>query len=343
MRRKANLLLRISCPNAFISCTPDHRFIINGREIECEKLKMGERIETTNFPLLSNKLSVNCDWAWMLGFFLAEGTIKSGKKIDKRIEFTNQNIEYLRKCERVFHSIGVECKWYIKRGRKDKCIFLRVATPRLLFDYFKEFYYNNEKIIPYFVYDFDKISRLYFLKGFIDGDGDKNLRNYFSQRSPSIINGILYLTQDLDFKSYRISLGENNYGEWFKINLKVYETQNHNIIEKIEEKKIDNYVYDIECEGHIFSAGIGNIVVHNCEHEDYFHRLKQKSYKVFYTNYLKAEYIDKKPPRYNSYRERIYKVFMPKVKEKYKIVGSYFHYSDRLVEAFREWKRKNKK
>ena len=77
------------------------------------------------------------------------------------------------------------------------------------------------------------------------------------------------------------------------------------------------------------------------EHEDFFYRLKNKNYKVFYTDYLSANYINDKNPTYNSYRQRIYSEFIPKVKEKYGIKGSYFHYSHELVEAFREWKRKN--
>lgn len=77
------------------------------------------------------------------------------------------------------------------------------------------------------------------------------------------------------------------------------------------------------------------------EHEDFFNRLKIKGYKVFYTNYLSAKYINDKNLIYNNYRQRIYNEFMPKVKEKYGIVGSYFHYSNELIEKFREWKRKN--
>jgi len=77
------------------------------------------------------------------------------------------------------------------------------------------------------------------------------------------------------------------------------------------------------------------------EHEDFFYRLKIKGYKVFYTNYLDAKYINDKNPIYNNYRQRIYNEFMPKVKKKYGIIGSYFHYSNELIKKFREWKRKN--
>lgn len=78
------------------------------------------------------------------------------------------------------------------------------------------------------------------------------------------------------------------------------------------------------------------------EHEDFAYRLKKKGYKTFYADCLSAEYINEKSCPYNSYRERIYKEFIPKVKKKYGIVGSYFCYSDRLMKAFKKWKEKNK-
>jgi len=79
------------------------------------------------------------------------------------------------------------------------------------------------------------------------------------------------------------------------------------------------------------------------EHEPFFYELKKKGYKVFYTDYLKAEYVDAKDPAYNRYRERIYTEFQNKVKKKYGITGDYFKYSDRLVRAFENyWKEQSK-
>jgi len=57
------------------------------------------------------------------------------------------------------------------------------------------------------------------------------------------------------------------------------------------------------------------------EHEDFFWRLKQKTYKVFYTDYFSANYIDFKPPEYLKYRQRMYSEFRKIFQEKYKIKG----------------------
>jgi GT2 family glycosyltransferase len=56
------------------------------------------------------------------------------------------------------------------------------------------------------------------------------------------------------------------------------------------------------------------------EHESFFYELKQNSdYQVFWTSYIKGEYIDYKPPKYVEYRNRIYTVYSEVLKKKYGI------------------------
>jgi len=57
------------------------------------------------------------------------------------------------------------------------------------------------------------------------------------------------------------------------------------------------------------------------EHEDFFWRLKQTKYKVFWTNYIKAQYINQKNEEYNKYRKRLYHEFKQKLQQKYNISG----------------------
>ena len=57
------------------------------------------------------------------------------------------------------------------------------------------------------------------------------------------------------------------------------------------------------------------------EHEDFFWRLKQTKYKVYYTDYIKAQYINQKNVEYNKYRSRLYHEFKEKLQQKYNISG----------------------
>ena len=57
------------------------------------------------------------------------------------------------------------------------------------------------------------------------------------------------------------------------------------------------------------------------EHEDHCWRLKQASYKTYFTNYIGANYVDNKPNEYTKYRQRMYFEYRKKLQEKYGIKG----------------------
>jgi len=69
-----------------------------------------------------------------------------------------------------------------------------------------------------------------------------------------------------------------------------------------------------------------------CEHEDFFYRLKQKGYEVFYTNELHASYLDHKPEEYKKMRNRLYGEFKDRLKNKYNLdnIGSWILYNHKL-------------
>ena len=333
-------LLIISTPSGFIKLTENHEVIIKNRKIQAKNLKIGDNIELCKYPKLENSLNVNPQIAWLYGFFLAEGTCKP---LDNpRIEFTNQNIKLLKKCESILNSIGIECAWYINKNRKDKCTFLRIKKPNLLIGIFKEFYYYNDKIIPYFIYKFNLNGRINFINGFYEGDGIKNPNPpiQLCQKSPSILNGIIYLSQDI-YKNWSIRKAKNKYGEWFRLNLKnCHKINNANIITDISSELINEEVYDIETENHNFNCGIGNINIHNCEHEDSFITYKNKGYEVYWTDYLSFKRISTNTSEeYQSYRKRLsdyQKIF----KQKYNMSG-WVVYSKEAMKEIAEYKKEH--
>lgn len=310
----------------YIELTEDHPILINrglyNEWKEPKNLNIGDIIAHNKEKVeLSNSIEVSPDWAWMLGLFLAEGTCK-GK--GDRIEITNQDVSFLKKCEKTFNTIGIKCEWYSNLNRKDKCHFLRVKAPKLLINYFKEFYHQGEKIIPYFIYDFTKESLNHFLKGFWDGDGTKQTGYspcILSQKSASIMQGLIILFRSA-FESYKIRPQGNHIGAWFKLTFKgKFREPNPHVITAIKTRENTSYVYDIEIEEpHTFVCGIGNAIVHNCEHEDFFWRFKTKGYKCTWTDYITAKYVDSKPKEYKDLRDRMYHTFQYILLKKYKIV-----------------------
>lgn len=57
------------------------------------------------------------------------------------------------------------------------------------------------------------------------------------------------------------------------------------------------------------------------EHEDFFWRFKQNGFKVLWTDYASANYIEYKPQEYKKYRQRMYKEFRDILRKKYNIKG----------------------
>lgn len=75
------------------------------------------------------------------------------------------------------------------------------------------------------------------------------------------------------------------------------------------------------------------------EHEDFCWRYKQKGYKTYVTDYISANYIDSKPPKYKVMRDRMYKEFQQKLKEKYHI-QRWINYGPGVMDAIRKEKNK---
>lgn len=330
-RRKSNeAFVKLKTPKAFIECTENHRIMVDDKEILAKDFKVGDKLELLPYPELTNELSVDPEWAFMLGFFLAEGTCLSGsgkRKNLKRVEFANQDIDVLKRIEKTINKLGIETAWYSKASeRKDKCTFLRIKSPGIIYSYFYEFYINGKKNIPYYVYKFDKSSRESFIKGFWEGDGTKAMVNplILAQKNKTVVNGIIMLSQDL-YKDYYIAQGNNSYGEWWRLNLKNSHTtmKSNEITTSDTYANTEKYVYDIETKTHTFAAGIGNINVHNCEHESYFFELKQLGkWKVYYDSKLSGKHLkDRTDPVYANLRARCYNQFKQVLQRKYNLTG----------------------
>lgn len=52
-----------------------------------------------------------------------------------------------------------------------------------------------------------------------------------------------------------------------------------------------------------------------CEHETFFHQLKENNVEVYFTDKISANYIDDKPPEYLVMRKRLYSEFVTKMRE----------------------------
>jgi hypothetical protein len=272
-RHKINENIRcLSTNEGYIECSKDHSLIIKNKKVKGSELKIGQPIELCKYPKLSNTLQIDKDWAWLLGLFLAEGCYR---KEFSDCNIANQDVSLLKKAKLVLQKFGIDSYIVYNMKTQNRCNYLKMKPFKLIDSYFSNFYMGKDKIIPSFIYKFDKNSRLEFFRGFHDGDGTKATKLYrhckiFSQKSQTIIQGLWYLLSDI-YPNKNINSHKNIWGSWFVSNFKQRITPNKNIIKKIETKRVKDYIYDIETENHHFCGGIGNVNLHNT---DYFLRFK---------------------------------------------------------------------
>ena len=348
-------MYRIVTSQGYIECTDDHSLIINNEIIQPKNLKVGDSLELIGYPKLSNSLKYNNDLAWLLGFFLADGSYYLNKKSENNIRpvvsFSNTKIELLNKCQKILQTIGVNSKitqlkiCYNGSYNKKSIFRLQIYGQNhdIAVNLFSKFYYKKTKLIPSFVYDFTKNNRVNFLNGFIEGDGHKCKERIntskiskgefkISQKSESIVQGILFLAQDI----WNWSLNFEHHNNSVYIKLRINKTQkrkaNPNIIKKIELYDYEGFVYDIETENHHFCGGIGNVNLHNSS----FYRFQQKGYKCFYVDSYLFDYKRDRPLEYSKFRDR-FGAEKKKMMEKYHLKG-WVSYSNALQTKWKKEK-----
>jgi hypothetical protein len=294
-------LYQLITRNSFLECSSDHSLIIKNKPVTPKMLSINNSIELLKFPNLTDKYDIDLDWAWMLGFFLAEGNLSESKNkwnsLSWKIQFINQNKKLLDKCKKILLKANIETDFIKTSKRKDKCYFLYLKKPRKYKEIFNEFYNKNLKTIPSSVFQWKKESRLAFFKGFLAGDGSKKTRGnglQFSQKSKLVVQGLLYLIKDL-YPYYTLFYLTTKLGSWFSVTVfdKIYRHKMllpKNILKSINHKTYKGILYDINIvnNSHTFSGGIGNVNLHNT---DAFLKIKLYSdYKVVYFPFMIVEH-----------------------------------------------------
>jgi len=305
MRHKLNdtPIYRLNCYGGVIDVTADHSlFSAEGEEISVQDLQIGNSIELGEIPNLEEKFSVPKDYAWVLGFFAAEGSWKKGRPEAK---FDNNDKELITKLKNFAESRGLP----FGIGNQGRTFYLGGLASVWAQFYARAPHRFNQrkarlKIVPSFVFSWDREAQKEFCMGYLagDGDGGKNALAY-SSSSQALAQGILVLLSqvypDLDFTILASHLfrvrpiglkgqASNRFEkERGKIHQKIlgkgretgWGEENPNFKNGRFAKTKSNcpewfyhptqYVYDIETESHSFLAGVGKILAHNSVHIDF--------------------------------------------------------------------------
>lgn len=276
MRHKTGKrIYRITTHTGVVKVTVDHSLLNEeAKEVKPCDVQCGDRLLTHSLPILPDDgVEILDAWAW--GLFYGDGSCgrydcPSGIKHSWAIN--NQNLDYLEQAKKLLEQVYPKNHFKILDTMRSSSVYKLVADGDVvsLVKKWRDLFYDpitRYKRVPNALWSASKTSRQAFYKGYYaaDGDKDKNGYNRFSNKGQIGSAGLFFLSKSLGYKVscntrkdkldiYRLTLTTNT------------QRKPPGIIKRIEDLGvIDDYVYDLETANHHFSAGVGELVVHNTD------------------------------------------------------------------------------
>lgn len=236
---------------------------------------------------LNHKIEITEDEAWVMGFFLADGSCgiyryKNTDTLNLTWGLPNTDLKLLEKSKNILENIyGNYFSIYKMKtkpsGLTQECSNLKqqyklclnggLKNKYIIDKYRNLLYYKKWKYIHPSILNSDRTIRQQFFDGYYCGDGqhDPEARNKMDVDS-KITSQCIY--------TLCVSLGyETSINHLYEKKPKVYTIgvsrgtlqKDPNVIKKIYklENIKEQYVYDLETENHHFQAGVGQMIVHN--------------------------------------------------------------------------------
>jgi len=264
-------VLEIACRSGVVDVTDNHSMVNeNGQEVKASKLAINDKVKLTPFPKVEITFMPE-ELAWLYGFFVAEGCVTGG-----RMRIDNQDIKKLKKSQKILlKHLAIDSR--IEDSKNDVYRLSVIKPSNIAKRFYQDCYASDKnKKIPKIILNANKKTKLAFLEGYNEGDGDENnnvkSKFYrFKTKSPILASGLCFLIETALQVKYRIHVEHRNGNRYFEIRcLSQLKTDNgkwllkdDNNIVKITELLYSDEVWDFETENHWFHAGIGGNIVHN--------------------------------------------------------------------------------
>lgn len=296
-----------------VDVTEDHGLLDSLKnKISPKEIKVGSKLLISDLPLISKdeEICISQDLAFVLGLFYADGSCdEHGDKSSWVINKNDRQI--LEKCKNILNNSNRNS--YYELETLTFQILETVESSKILklvpvgkginifVDKWRHAFYDNnkyKKVPDEILWASDEI-RQAFLDGYYSGDGDKDENGYcqFDNKGKIGSASLYLLASSLGYK-VSITTKKDNPLIYRLTCTKTEQIKQPNIVKKIELLgKTEQYVYDLETENHHFSAGIGELIVHNTD-SNYIHfsHLKTAQETWEYSEYVAAEVSKLFPP-----------------------------------------------
>jgi GDP-D-mannose dehydratase len=274
--RQGDRVLRLVSSGGIVEVTGDHSVMVPGREAavpaSARDLSIGDRVTLVELPQNSG-MWAHEDVAWLLGFFVAEGCITSGK-----VRIFNKDRKPLERCREILlQHFGVDS--YFVEGVRDVWR-LTVRRPEAFARWLHPQVYASDgnKRVPRNILNAQADAKLAFLRGYNEGDGLRGGHGTyefksFKTKSPILALGLCCLVASTTRQRVCLNTEVRSTGTYYLINLNSPHLQREewgrhleipeDVIKKIEPVEYDGEVWDFETDDHVFHAGLGRNLVHN--------------------------------------------------------------------------------
>lgn len=245
-------LYRILTHTGLVTVTEDHSLLDPElRVVRPSEIKVGQSLLHHPLPIYEGTTRINCPYA--KGLFMAEGSCGTSSWT-----INNTNLEFINKAKKELEKYFTLHSFRILETMKSYKLVVKEDVHSFVQEWRAMFYdkYKN-KIVPDEMYDSHIDDLSVFYRGYYDGNSDA--------QSDIGSAGLYYILNRL---GYDVSLNnrEDKLGVTHLTATKGDQEKNPLGIKKIWElPPTYEYVYDLETERHHFSAGIGQLVVHNTD------------------------------------------------------------------------------
>jgi DNA polymerase elongation subunit (family B) len=268
-------MYRILTHTGIVDVTEDHSLVLkDGTECSPNNVTIGtELLHNNNQHTVLNEIysDITEDEAWVMGFFLADGSCDnyecpSGKKSSWAINKADMDLlnEAKNKCPfntKILDTLESSGVYKLVINGEN---IIKIVTR------YREMFYNEhrEKKVPDCILNAPINIVKSFWDGFYAGDGDKDKKGFcrFDQKGKQVCSGLYLLARKL---GYNVSINERaSKPDIFRLTMtNKTQRKNPDAIKVIRELKFDKdiYVYDLETENHHFAVGPGALVVHNTD------------------------------------------------------------------------------
>ena len=274
-------IFQVLCHTGVVNVTEDHSLLdTNSEKISPKDIQVGSELLTHSLPKITVSRSfifmdrkVTPEICYVMGLFYADGSCgkyecKSGKKSSWAIN--NSNMKLLENCKNILIKFYENINFKILDTESGVYKLVVNGTNIVYFvDQWRQYFYCKKwKQVPNEMLQESRECRQSFLDGYYAGDGDKDKNGYFRFDNKGQIGsaGLYFIANSL---GYNVSINTRN--DKFDI-YRITCTKNNQrkkpgLIKRITEIKYDTkkYVYDLETENHHFSAGPGQLIVHNTD------------------------------------------------------------------------------